>query len=326
MKIAVTGASGHIGINLCKDLAHQGYALKALVHKNTESLKDIPLEHIQGDLKNPDSLMELVRETDIVYHLAALISIRGNRTGELFDINVEGTRRLCEAARKARVKRFLHFSSVHALNHSPYDRPLDETRPLALEDKMAYSRSKALAEEIVLDAVTQGLDAVILSPTAVLGPDDRTPSLLGRALILLASGKLPALIPGGYNWVDVRDVVKAAVTAIENGKKGERYLLPGHWLTLKQISDLVSGITGIHPKKFTCPHWLARLGLPFINLYCSVYEKEPLYTLDSLHTLRTAHKNISPTKAANELGFEARPLEVTLKDTLEWFHNQGFLR
>lgn len=325
MKIAVTGASGHIGINLCMELVRQGHSLKALVHKNVESLKDIPLEPIQGDLKDPKSLMELVRNTDIVFHLGAIISIRGNRSGELFDTNVEGTRRICEAAREASVGRLVHFSSIHALVHRPYDKALDETRPLAIEDKMAYSRSKACAEQVVLDAVNSGLDAVILSPTAVLGPHDHAPSLLGRALILLASGKLPALVRGGYNWVDVRDVVQATITAIEKGKKGERYLLPGHWLTLKQISDLVSRIIDFRPKKFSCPHWLARLGLPFINLYCSVYEKEPLYTHDSLHTLRTAHKNISHAKATKELGFQPRSFEETLTDTLGWFKNQGFL-
>lgn len=326
MKIAVTGASGHVGTNLCRELVSQGHVLKALVHTNTESLEDIPLTKIQGDLKNPESLTELVRDTDVVFHLGAIISIRGNRTGGLFDINVEGTRRICSAAQKASVRRFFHFSSIHALVHRPYDQELDETRPLAVQDRMAYSRSKALAEEVVLDAVKQGLDAVILCPTAVLGPFDYAPSLLGRALILLASGKLPTLIPGGYDWVDVRDVVRASISSLDKGKKGERYLLSGHWRTLKQISDLVSDIMDFRPaRKFTCPHWLAQIGLPFINLYCSVYEKEPLYTQDSLYTLRTAHKNISHRKAAQDLDFKPRPFEETLRDTLDWFREQGFL-
>jgi dihydroflavonol-4-reductase len=326
MKVAVTGASGHIGINLCRALVNRGHATKVLVHKNTENLKDFHLEQIQGDLKDADSLATLVRDADIVFHLGAMISIRGNRTGELFDINVEGTRRICEAAQKASVKRFIHFSSIHALVHAPYDQVLDENRPLAVADKMAYSRSKAKAEEIVLDAARKELDAVILSPTAVIGPFDYAPSLMGRALILLAHGKLPALVPGGYDWVDVRDVVKASIAAIEKGKKGERYLLSGHWMTLKQISDLVSRLIDFRPKKFTCPHWLAQIGLPFINLYCSVSEKEPLYTRDSLYTLRTSHKNISHIKASQELGFNPRPFEETLQDTLDWFQNRGFLR
>jgi dihydroflavonol-4-reductase len=325
MKIAVTGASGHIGVNLCRELVNKGHSVRALVHKNTDSLKDIPLDRVQGDLKDPDSLSVLVQNTDIVFHLGAIISIRGNKTDELFEINVEGTRKILDEAHKASVKRFFHFSSIHALVHTPYNQVLDESRLLAVEDRMSYSRSKAMAEETVLDAAKKGLDAVILSPTAVLGPFDHTPSLLGRAIILLALGKLPTLIPGGYNWVDVRDVVAASVTAIEKGKKGERYLLSGHWKTLRQISDMVSDIIDFRPKKFTCPHWLARLGLPFINLYCSLYEKEPLYTQDSLYTLRTSHKNISNKKAAQELGFKPRPFKETLMDTLDWFQKQGFL-
>ncbi len=326
MKVAVTGASGHIGVNLCRELVNQGYDIKALIHTNTESLRDIPLEPVQGDLKDPESLKALVQNADIVIHLGAVISIRGDRTGELFDINVEGTRRICEAAQKASVKRLIHFSSIHALLHRPYDQVLDENRPLAVEDKMSYSRSKAKAEQIVLDAVRNGLDAVILSPTAVIGPFDYAPSLMGRALILLALGRLPALVPGGYDWVDVRDVVKTSIAAIEKGGKGQRYLLSGHWMTLKQISVLVSQLIDFRPKKFTCPHWLAQIGLPFINLYCSVYEKEPLYTRDSLYTLRTSHKNISHKKASQELEYNPRPFEETLRETLDWFQKQGFLR
>jgi dihydroflavonol-4-reductase len=325
MKIAVTGGSGHIGVNLCQELVKQGYAVRVLVHKNTKDLQDIPLETVWGDLRDPASISSLVHDADIVIHLAAVISIQGNRTGELFDINVEGTRKILEASLRASVKRFIHFSSIHALVQYPFNRILDENRPLAVSDKMAYSRSKALAEEIVLKAAEQGMDATILSPTAVIGPFDYTPSLMGRALILLASGRMPALVPGGYDWVDVRDVTCSAIAAIKKGRKGERYILSGHWMTLEQISELVSKITDRHTRRITCPNWLARVGLPFINLYCSVYDKDPLYTRDSLYTLRTSHRNISHEKATKELDFKPRPFEETIKDTLAWFETQAFL-
>jgi dihydroflavonol-4-reductase len=325
MKVAVTGASGHIGVNLCRELSKNGHTVRALVHNNQQSLQGIQLETVPGDLRDRASLTALVQQADIVIHLAAVISIRGNRTGELFDINVEGTRRILEASQNASVRRFIHFSSIHALEQSPFDQVLDENRPLAFDDKMAYGRSKARAEKTVLEAAEQGLDAVILSPTAVIGPFDYGPSLMGRALILLALGKLPALVTGGYDWVDVRDVVGATLAAIEKGKKGERYLLAGHWKTLEQISELVCALTDRRPKKFTCPNWLARFGLPFINLYCSLTDKEPLYTRDALYTLRMSHKNISHKKAARFLGYKPRPFEETLKDTLDWFQKQGFL-
>jgi dihydroflavonol-4-reductase len=136
---------------------------------------------------------------------------------------------------------------------------------------------------------------------------------------------LPALIQGGYDWVDVRDVTCATITAMEKGTKGERYLLSGHWMTLEHISELVSKITDRHTRRITCPTWLARVGLPFINLYCSFYDKEPLYTRDSIYTLRTSHRNISHEKATKELDFKPRPFEETIKDTLAWFEKQGFL-
>jgi dihydroflavonol-4-reductase len=325
MKIAVSGGNGHIGVNLCRELVKQGHNIRVLVHKNAQALQDIPLETVQGDLRNPVSVSSLVHDADIVIHLAAVISIQGNRTGELFDINVEGTRNILEASRRASVKRFIHFSSIHALVQFPFHQILDENRPLAVSDKMAYSRSKAQAEEIVLKAAKQGMDAVILSPTAVIGPYDYAPSLMGRALILLARGRLPALVPGGYDWVDVRDVMCSAIAAMEKGRKGERYILSGHWMTLEQISELVSTITDHHTRRITCPNWLARFGLPFINLYCSVYDKDPLYTRDSLNTLRTSHRNISHERAAKELDFRPRPFEETIKDTLAWFEKQGFL-
>jgi dihydroflavonol-4-reductase len=325
MKIAVTGGSGHIGVNLCRELAKRGHTIRVLIHKNTNGLQDLPQETVQGHLGDPASLSSLVHDADIVIHLAAVISIQGNKTGELFDINVEGTRNILEASQKAPVKRFIHFSSIHALEQSPFDQVLDENRPLAVRDKMAYSRSKALAEEIVLKATKQGMDAIILSPTAVIGSFDYAPSLMGRALILLARGRLPALVPGGYDWVDVRDVAYSTLTAIEKGRNGERYILSGHWRTLEQISELVSILHEYRSRRVICPLWLARLGLPFIRLYCSIYDKDPLYTRDSLYALRMSHRNISHEKATKELDFNPRPFEETIKDTLAWFQKQGFL-
>jgi dihydroflavonol-4-reductase len=325
MNIAITGASGHIGVNLCRLLAEKGHSIRALVHKNIKNLRGIPIKTVKGDLMDSQSLDELARGADIVFHLAAVISIRGKKVKDLFEKNVDGTRNMLEAALKEKVKRFIHFSSIHALVHEPRDQALDESRGLAIDDKMAYSRSKALAEIEVFNAVKDGLDAVILNPTAVIGPYDFTPSLVGRALILMSLGKLSMLPPGGYDWVDVRDIAQAAAASISKGRKGERYLLSGHWREIKEIAAIVSGITGREKKFKNCPMWLAHLGLPFIHLHCAVKAKEPLYTRDSLYTLQAGHSNISNKKASKELGFIPRPLEESLKDTLDWFRESGYL-
>ncbi len=325
MKIAVTGASGHIGVNLCRLLLNKGIQVRALIHENILGIEDLELETVRGDLLDIPSLKILVDGVDILFHLAAVISIQGKKDKEILSLNVEGTRNLLKAALEASVKRFIHFSSIHALIQEPYDQFLDETRPIALNDWMVYSRSKALAEREVLGFCDSGLDAVILNPTAVIGPYDYRPSLLGRALILMACGRLPLIVPGGYNWVDVRDVAQAAFSSIKKARKGERYLLSGHWSDLKELSRIVSNFSGSKTRRISCPYWLAKIGLPFIQTYCFVSRTEPLYTYDSINTLMRAHRNISHKKASQELGFTPRPLEESLKDTLEWFRENGYL-
>ncbi len=325
MNIAVTGASGHIGVNLCRLLVKEGHSVRALIHKNSASLDGILLETVQGDLMDLPSLSELVQDAHMVFHLAGVISIQSKGAKDIFEKNFEGTRNIIEASKKASVKRFIHFSSIHALTHDPHDKVLDETRPLALNDRMAYSRSKAYAEKEVLKSVAQGLDAVILNPTAVIGPEDHEPSLMGRALILMSLGKLPILVPGGYDWVDVRDVAQAAAIAMLKGRKGESYLLSGHWQEIRAIATLVSILSDCTRKRITCPHRIAQLGLPFVSLYCRLKDTDPLYTKDSIHTLCTGHRSISHEKARRELDYSPRPLEETLQDTLNWFKECGYL-
>ncbi len=325
MKIAVTGASGHIGSNLCRELVHQGHSVKALVHRNDQGIKYLPLEFVRGDLMEPASLSYLVQGTEVVFHLAAVISIQVKKEQELFEKNVGGTKKIIKASIEEGVRRFIHFSSIHALVQEPFDQTLDEDRALALEDRIQYSRSKALAEQAVTDAVEGGLDAVILNPTAVIGPFDYSPSLLGRALILMCGGKIPALVRGGYDWVDVRDVAKAAVTSIEYGIKGERYLLSGHWKTLRDLAEMIYEIHGKKFKRLTCSTGIARVGLPFLKLYSQLRGTQPLYTKDSLRILKTAHSQVSCEKANRCFGYAPRPVEETLRDTFDWFRTNGFM-
>jgi dihydroflavonol-4-reductase len=325
MKIAVTGASGHIGANLCRELIHQGHSVKALIHKNNHGIKELPLEFVKGDLTDPSSLSSLVQGTEVVFHLAAVISIQVKKEEELFEKNVGGTKNIIKAAQEEGVQRFIHFSSIHALVHEPFDQILDENRALALKDRIQYSRSKALAELAVAEAVKEGLDAVILNPSAVIGPLDYAPSLLGRALILMYGGKIPALVRGGYDWVDVRDVAKAAVTSIEKGETGERYLLSGHWKTLCELAEMICEINGEKFKTLTCSTGVARIGLPLLNLYCKLSGTQPLYTKDSLKILKTGHSHVSCEKANRCLGYKARSIEETLRDTFDWFTTNDFM-
>ena|ERR1039457_4011836 len=325
MIISVTGANGHVGINLCDTLCRMGHSVKALSHKNDWGLKCIKVETVKGDVLNKESLRNLIDGSDVVFHLAAKISIKGDPDGSVRQINVQGTRNVAEIALDSGVKRFIHFSSIHAFHHGPTDEFLDETRKLVGQDAFNYDRSKADGERSIMEAVKNGLNAVILSPTAIIGPMDYEPSLMGKALLQIYRQQIPSLVPGGYNWVDVRDIVSAAVSAISKGTTGEKYLLAGHYHSLIEVSRLIEKHTGVKTTKMISPFWMAKIGLPFITAYSKISGVEPLYTSESLHILMKSNKNISHSKASRELGFNPRSLDETIRDSFEWFRQNGFI-
>ena len=223
MVIAITGANGHVGANLCKALLELGHEVRALVHKNTNGLEKLDVKLFKGDLLNKESLIPFIDGAEIVFHLAAKISINGDPHGSVRAINTEGTRLMIKLSKELGIRRFIYFSSIHAFQQKPHDQVLDESRPLVGDEAFAYDRSKADGERIVINAANDGLDAFVLSPTAIIGPMDFEPSLMGKAFLQLYHHQIPALVPGGYNWVDVRDVVNAAIQSIEKGKTGQKY-------------------------------------------------------------------------------------------------------
>ena len=325
MKIAVTGANGHVGANLCRSLLAEGHQVKALVHNNSNSLKGLNLEIINGGVHDLDVLRKLCKGAEIVIHLAAVISIDGQKD-KLLEVNVEGTKNLLKVIHENGVRRLIHFSSIHALSHFPLDTPMDETRPLIMDGPMWYEITKAKAEKIVLDETSNGLDAVVINPTAIVGPYDFKPSLVGTVLIRLYKNSLPALVPGGYNWVDVRDIVQGAIAAMDKGRKGERYILSGKWVSVRDLAMLVEKVTGKRVNKFMIPTLVAKAGVPFIKTYARFTGQEPLYTFESLRTLVEVNTMISHSKASSELGYVSRDLEVTIRDTMDWYQRNGYLK
>ncbi len=323
MKISITGASGHIGANLCRALLASGHSLKVLINQYTVSLEGLELEKISGNLLDPGSLHELSGGSDVFIHLAASISINGDR--QVLDTNFEGTKNVLKAVKESGIRRLIHFSSIHALDHDPHNETLNEKRPLALKDPIVYNRSKAMAERAVLEAVEGGLDAVIINPTSVMGPNDFKPSLIGQAILQLYHGKIPALVPGGYDWVDVRDVVSGTINAIEMGRRGESYLLSGHFVSLEELYEQLRSIKGNGKELPVLPFWLAGLGVPFLKLWARMTGSRPLYTRESLKILKTAHPGISCEKADRELNYHPRPFRETLADTIAWFRDNHYL-
>jgi dihydroflavonol-4-reductase len=324
MKIAVTGANGHVGANLCRSLLAEGHQVKALVHHHKNAIEGLEVEIIEGSVNDPEALRKLFKDAEIVFHLAAIISIDGQKE-KLLKVNYEGTRTLIQTIRENGVRRLIHFSSIHALMHYPFDEPMDETRPLMIDGPTWYEVTKSRADKMVMEATKDGLDAIVINPTAIVGPNDFKPSLVGTVLLRLYKNSLPALVPGGYNWVDVRDVVHGAIGAMNHGRKGERYILGGKWVSVRDLAMIVEKVTGKKVNKFTIPTGLAKIGVPFIKAYAKVTGQEPLYTGESLSTLVEVNKKISSNKAGTELGYHSRDLEITVRDTIDWFRNNKYL-
>jgi dihydroflavonol-4-reductase len=266
MTVVVTGAAGHIGGTLVRALLARGRSVRALVHRDRRALHGLDVELVEGDVCDAVSLQRALDGAEVVYHAAARISLLVNEWPLLEAVNVVGTRNVVEACRRCGVRRLVHFSSIHALRQEPLDLPVDESRPLVESDgHPPYDRSKAAGEREVRRAIAQGLDAVILNPTAIIGPYDYRPSHIGAGLLALGRGRLPALVAGGFDWVDVRDVVEGALRAEERAPKGARYLLSGHWVSMRHLASMVEAITGVRAPRFVSPLGLAYVGAPLLT-------------------------------------------------------------
>jgi dihydroflavonol-4-reductase len=324
MKIAVTGASGHVGTNLCRMLLDQGHQVKALVHQETRSLSGLQMDFVRGNITCETDLVDLCRDCDVVYHLAATISMR-KRDPKCREININGCNNLLRAAKKTSVKKIIHFSSIHAFCPEPFDHELNESRELCLKSTFSYNQSKAWGQKIMSEASSEDLQVVVINPTAIIGPNDFRPSLLGIALLRFFKGQNPGLIPGGYDWVDVRDVCSAAINALQSGIGGECYLIGGGWQSLETVVHEIGKQGGHKPPRLNLPMWMARIGAPLLNLHALVSNKAPLYTAMTLDTLEQSHRNISCKKARLALQYQPRPFGETIADTIKWFQDNKYL-
>lgn len=271
------------------------------------------------------SLNKFCEGLDVVIHLAAKISLGNNSYKSVFEVNVTGTKNLLRAAKKAGVKRFIHFSSIDALEHAPLDKQLDEKRPLRTKSKVAYESTKAIGEEWVLSQKEDNFDVIVLNPTAIIGPNDFKPSFSGDFIMQIYNRKLPGLIPGGYNWVDVRDVCEATNNAIYQGQSGESYILSGHYKSVVDFVALVGHVSDRKIKIPVFPIWVAQLGLPFISVWSKISGKDPIFTRQSLEIVQKGNKDISSQKARKELGYNPRPLAESIKDSINWFQENNYI-
>lgn len=325
--VAVSGANGHIGAVLVRELLHQGHAVRALIFHREHALSGLPITKIYGDARDPQVMQQLVQGADRLINLAALISIWPRDAQRVYELNQQITWQAIQACLNASSQLpLIHFSSIHSLQVYPQHEQMDESRPLVSEKGSAYERSKAVGERMILAAVeTQDLKATILNPTSVLGPYDYYPSLLGQAIIGIYKRSLPFLLQGGYNFVDVRDVAQATVQAMAGEHRGEKYILGGHYLLLRELAALINQVKGQKFPFVFCHPALARMSLPLINLISALNKKPPLYTRESIDILASGHQNISIQKAQMQLAYRPRPIADSVKDALEWYKSQKLL-
>ena len=326
MTVAVTGANGLVGANLVRLLLEQGAEVRPIVYGDCTPLDGLGLECVECDVLDPAAIRRALAGAEVVYHLASVITLSARSHPYAETVNVNGARNVAEACLEDGVARLVHCSSIHAFSPEPADQPVDEGRPLCAADHpFPYDRSKAAGQRAILEAVGRGLDAVVVHPTGIIGPFDFMPSRSGKGMLDLHHGRTRALVAGGFNWVDVRDVCHGAMAAAEKGRTGENYILSGHYLSLRALAQAVAAITGCRAPRFVVPMWLAGAAVPLAEVWSWATGREPRFTRFTLQTL-VHHREVSHAKAARELGYRPRPIEETLRDTFDWFRDAGMLK
>lgn len=324
--ILVTGATGHIGNVLVRRLLENGRKVRALIWRGEDTLplQGLDVDMVEGDVLEPDSLKSAVRSVDKVFHLAGLISIMPGAEGLLRRVNVEGTRNMLSAARRAGVRRFVYTSSIHAMQDVPHGTLIDESVPFDPQNAPGpYGRSKAEASIAVQEAAQGGLGAVIACPTGVIGPYDYRRSEMGSVIRDAAMGKTMPYVDGAYDFADVRDVADGLILAAEKGKSGRAYILSGQRISVRYLLETVLEVTGKAFPRIRIPFHLAEFVSRFTPFYYRWTKAKPRLTPLSLEVLRS-NCVISHRRATQELGYAPRNLYESIADAARWFlDNRG---
>lgn len=328
MKILVTGASGFIGSAVAARLARRGDRVRALVRAASDrsNLSGLDIELVDGDLTRPETLAPALAGCTVLFHVAADYRLWVPQPEVMYRANVDGTRALMEAALAAGVERVVYTSSVATLLPDAAARPVDETAEAPLTAMTGhYKGSKWLAERLVLDMVRErGLPAVVVNPSAPVGPGDRKPTPTGRMVLDAASGKIPVYVSTGLNIVHVGDVAEGHVQALERGRAGERYILGSENLSLKTIVDTVAEIAGRKGPRLRVPHNAILPVAYAAEAWARITGQEPAVTVDGIR-LAKKHMYFSSDKARRELGYAPRPAVEALRHAVEWYREHGYL-
>jgi dihydroflavonol-4-reductase len=327
MTTLVTGASGFVGNHVARCLEARGERVLVLVRATSPArlLEGLGVERVTGDVRDPGSLRAALEGVRRVYHVAADYRLWARRPQEIYESNVTGTRNLLDAARAAGVERFVYTSTVATIAVPRRGALPDERTQTALDEMIGhYKRSKWLAEQEALRAAERGLPVVIVNPTAPVGPGDAKPTPTGRILLDFLNGRMPAYVDTGLNVLPVEDCAQGHLLAAERGRVGERYILGGRNMTLKEILDALARVTGLTPPRVRLPHPVALVAAWGDLVVSRMLGREPQIPLEGVRMSR--HRMfVDCTKAERELGFRAGDVEAALGRAAQWYGEHGYV-
>ena len=323
----VTGATGFVGSHVARALAAQGADLRLLVRSGSDlrNIQELQAERVMGDLRDAASLKKAVAGCDVVFHVAADYRLWVRDPDEMYRSNVEGTKAILEAARESKVRRVVYTSSVATMGFQSNGHLANEESPVSLANMIGpYKRSKYMAEELAIEAGKSGMDVVVVNPTTPVGERDIKPTPTGRIVVDFLKKKFPAYVDTGLDLVDVAECAQGHIAALEKGRSGERYILGGENLTLKQILDRLADITGLPSPKIKVPYVVA-LATGVVDQVVTGYirNREPRATIDAV---RMGRKKmfVSSGKAEHDLGWKTVPVDAALRRAVEWFRANGY--
>jgi dihydroflavonol-4-reductase len=327
LKVFVTGATGFVGSHVAQALADAGADLRLLVRESSrrDNIAHLQAEIAVGDLRDEAGLRSAIYGCEYVFHVAADYRLWTRDPEQMYASNVSGTESLIRAAHEAGAKRIVYCSSVATMGFGNGGLVTDEETPVELSNMIGhYKRSKFLAEQVAIEAATQGIDVVIVNPSTPVGEHDIKPTPTGRIVVDFLKRKFPAYVDTGLNLVDVKDVARAHLLAAEHGRRGVRYIIGGENLTLKQVLDKLSALTGLPSPGIRVPHALAMISGVFDELWTGhILGKEPRVTMDAV---RMGRKKmwVSSSRAERELGYKPTPVDDALRRAAEWFSDRGY--
>jgi dihydroflavonol-4-reductase len=327
MTTLVTGATGFVGSHVARQLVASGHSVRVLVRasSNLRLLEDIAAERVEGDLRDAASIDRAMRGVRRVFHVAADYRLWTRHPEELYESNVEGTRRLIASAQRAGVERVVYTSTVATIAVPRPGALPNETTQSGIGEMIGhYKKSKFLAEQVAVEAAKNGAPVVIVNPTAPVGPGDWKPTPTGRIILDFLRGKMPAYVDTGLNVVAVEDVAAGHLLAAEKGRIGERYILGGRNMTLKEILDALAAITGRRAPRVKLPHVVALVAGYADEMYSRLAGREPQIPVEGVKMSR--HKMfIESDKAARELGYKPGKIEAGLERAVRWYEEHGYI-